>query len=93
MGYDMSQKMTCPACTSHTSSILQAVNDGQPCPHCGLSAAAIIEIESIAERRGDEALKAQLAEALVSADRARTRVAELERINRNVRSALAGEGE
>ena len=43
-----------------------------------ISAAAIVEIDAIQERRGDEALKTQLAEALVSADQARTRIAELE---------------
>lgn len=37
----MSDKMTCPGCDAHTSSVLGAVERGEPCPYCGLSAETI----------------------------------------------------
>ena len=40
----MGRRMTCPACGSRTSSIVQAFADGEPCPSCGLPHAAAIAV-------------------------------------------------
>jgi hypothetical protein len=91
----VSEKMTCPACDSHTSSVLAAYREGGPCPVCGLSAAAGAEILRIQDVRADEALKAELAEALKRADRAeseRDKLArKLDRVSKAVNDALAYE--
>jgi hypothetical protein len=74
----MGQKMTCPGCDSHTSTVLAAVQEDQPCPYCGLSAQAIVEVNGLRERRDDDALSAQLSEALLRADRAERRALDAE---------------
>ena len=83
--------MTCPGCGSHTSSILFAVRDGEPCPSCGLSAAAILEITSVKASRADEALKQQTAAALEELDRWRTRALTAEQLLETIRQALAAD--
>ena len=66
MGY----KETCPGCNSHTSDIAQAFFNDQPCPTCGLSAAAAREIMVIRQARADEAIKAEFEKLRLRADRA-----------------------
>lgn len=66
----MGRKMTCPGCNSHTSSVLAAFEEGRPCPQCGLSAEAALEIETIRQRRADEDLKARLEQAIKERDEA-----------------------
>ncbi len=66
----MSRKMTCPACNAHTSSVLAAFEEGRPCPNCGLSAAAALEINDVQQRRADEELKARLETAIKERDSA-----------------------
>ncbi|WP_328436919.1 hypothetical protein OHA71_06505 [Streptomyces sp. NBC_00444] len=66
----MSSKMTCPACDSHTSSVLTTFEEQRPCPYCGLSAEAALEILTVRQRRADEELKAQLETAIKDRDEA-----------------------
>lgn len=76
----MGERMTCPGCFLHTSSVLHAFADDEPCPSCGLSAEAAIEIDSIRSGRADEKLKEQLTEALKEVDRLRSTAIRLHRL-------------
>ena len=93
-------KMTCPGCGSHGSAVLMAFGDDRPCPSCGLSADAAREILAVQRKRGDEALKAELSEALRRAGRAETERDALRRrlddsvsTLDDVMTALKGEGQ
>jgi hypothetical protein len=66
----MGRKMTCPACDARTSSVLAAFEEGRPCPNCGLSAEAALEIDDVQQRRADEELKARLEQAIKDRDAA-----------------------
>lgn len=88
----MSDKMTCPGCEAHLSSVLRAYNDGLPCPNCGLSYTAMDELfkkrRTVAVSRANDEVKAIADAALLRAGRAE---AELERLRRQlagVRAAL-----
>jgi len=83
--------MECPGCNSYTSSVLAKVQQGEPCPRCGLSADAILEIGSVRRRKADEALKQQLEKALIERDRAVTEAAKLGRVLYAVRRAVGCE--
>ncbi|WP_435601335.1 hypothetical protein [Streptomyces sp. C10-9-1] len=91
----MTRKMTCPACNSHTSSVLAASEEGRPCPICGLSADAALEIDGVRQQRSDEALKARLETAIKERDAAQRELSlvkyRLERITRLVGSPLEDE--
>lgn len=91
----MSRKMTCPACNSHTSSVLAAFEEGRPCPNCGLSSEAALEIAGVRQRRADEDLKARLETAIKERDAAQRELrlvkARLERITELVGSPLEDE--
>jgi hypothetical protein len=62
--------MTCLGCQSHTSAVLTAYEDGEPCPYCKLSAAATLEIQTIRRARADDELKAKLEQAIKERDEA-----------------------
>lgn len=62
--------MTCLGCQSHTSAVLDAYEDGSPCPYCKLSAAATLEIQSIRRAHADEKLKTKLETAIKERDEA-----------------------
>jgi hypothetical protein len=66
----MSNKMTCPGCGTHTSSVLAAFEEGRPCPNCGLSAEAALEIQAVRLKRADEELKTRLETAIKERDEA-----------------------
>lgn len=85
----MSDKQTCPGCDAYTSSVLQAFRDGERCPYCGLSAGAANEILAVQEKRADEELKEQLADAIKRREDAERKAARLERQLAAVRRALA----
>jgi|HubBroStandDraft_2_1064218.scaffolds.fasta_scaffold317797_2 hypothetical protein len=87
----MSDKMECPGCGAYSSSVLIPVRDGQPCPFCGLSAAAISEIQGVRRARADEALRKRLEAALIERDRARTEAEIATRMLEAARSALGCE--
>jgi len=67
----VSNKMTCLGCQAHTSAVLTAYEDGNPCPYCKLSAEATLEILSIRTARADEELKTKLETAIKERDEAR----------------------
>jgi len=75
----MSERMTCPACGSYTSSVLNRYYEGKPCPECGLSAAAAAEIIHIQQTKADEALKTRLTDTIRERDEATQKLAEAER--------------
>ena len=62
----MSEKMTCPGCNSHTSGVLFAVREGRRCPYCGLSPAAILEVNAIQLSKADQDLKDRAEKAIVA---------------------------
>lgn len=91
----MSRKMTCPACNAHTSSALAAFEEGRPCPNCGLSAEAALEILTVRQRQADEELKGKLEAAIKERDAAQRELrlvkARLERITNLVGRPLEDE--
>lgn len=66
----MSEKLTCPGCDAHTSSVLAAFHDGAPCPYCGLSASAAAEIDGVRSSRANKEVADRLVDALKRADKA-----------------------
>lgn len=62
--------MTCLGCGSHTSSVLYAFQNGEPCPVCGLSATATLEIQGVRQVQADVRLKEQLEQAIKDRDSA-----------------------
>lgn len=66
----MSEKMTCPGCDARLSSVLYAFQNGDPCPVCGLSAAAALEIQSVRNVQADSRLKERLEKAITERDAA-----------------------
>lgn len=62
--------MTCLGCGSHTSAVLTAYEDGDPCPYCKLSAQATLEIQTIRTTRADDDLKSKLEMAIKERDEA-----------------------
>lgn len=84
----MGQKMTCPGCRSHTSDILHRFQENEPCPHCGLSAQAALEIEGVRRRTADEALKQRVEELVKEIDQWRRRAELAENYMDEVRSAI-----
>jgi hypothetical protein len=87
----MSDKMECPGCGAYSSSVLIKVSDDEPCPFCGLSAHAILEISAVRRKKADETLKQQLEKALIERDRAVTEAAKLNRVLYSVRRAIGCE--
>jgi len=67
----MSDKLECPGCNSYTSSVAYAVDYEQPCPHCGLPAATILEVQAIRSSLADGDLKERLEQATIEAMRLR----------------------
>lgn len=84
----VSQKMSCPGCGAHLSSVLRAYDDGGPCPECGLSSEATAEIIAVQRTRADIALRDQLTQAIAARGKAEQRVGELERRLADILSAL-----
>jgi hypothetical protein len=84
----MGERLECPGCHSETSGVLMAVVDGEPCPHCGLSADAISEVNEVRRAKADDALRARVAELLVERDRLETTVRQQARALLEIRVAL-----
>lgn len=74
----MSDKMGCPGCGSHSSSILAAYEEGGPCPYCGLSAEAITQVIKARENHANEELIEKYTEAVARAELAERKVGFLE---------------
>jgi uncharacterized protein YlaN (UPF0358 family) len=89
----MAEKMTCPACDSHTSSILRAFEDGLPCPVCGLSNRAANEVLDAERRAITEEMAEKVRLAVLERDRAQVEVQRLQRklgrLQRAMKDALA----
>lgn len=83
--------MECGGCNAYTSSVLAAVRDGRPCPYCGLSAGAILEIAGVRRRKADEGLKERLETVVVERDRAIAEAGRLRKMLTAVRSAVGCE--
>lgn len=66
----MSRKAECPGCNGYTSSIRAALDRGEPCPYCGLSADVIEAVHAARERFDESELRDQLEAALVRAAKA-----------------------
>lgn len=92
----MSDKMTCPGCGSHTSSVYSAYADGEDCPICGLSYAAsseLIEIrDTVRVSLANDKVKAIAEDALCRAGKAEAENERLRRTVEAVREALAEAG-
>lgn len=68
-------KVHCPGCGDYSSAIGMAFSNGDPCPTCGLSAAALAEITSVRATHANDAVKAEFEKLCVRADLAESRVA------------------
>lgn len=66
----MSRKMECPGCGAYTSSVAAAVDMGNACPYCDLSADAIDKVLEARRRHGETKLVEDLTAALKRADKA-----------------------
>lgn len=84
----MADKETCPGCDSTTSNVLRAFEDGEPCPHCGLSASAAQEIDAARERHANAELTEKYAEAVKRADKAEQEASELRRYLADVKAVI-----
>lgn len=84
----MSIRAFCPGCNSETSSIYRALQDGGPCPSCGLPAEVILAVEKARARNADEQLLARLMEAERRAAVAEKELAKLKIMQQTVRDAL-----
>lgn len=80
--------MECPGCQAVSSSVLIRVTNGEPCPFCGLSAGAVLEIGGVRRKQADEKLKERLEKALVERDQARREAAALRGQVADARRAL-----
>lgn len=77
----MADKMECPGCESYTSGILQAFEEGAPCPVCKLSHDAMKAVLAAQESHANTALTEKFTEAIKRADK-------LEKENRTLRYRL-----
>lgn len=75
----MSDKMTCPACDSYTSSILQAYEDGSRCPVCGIPAEVTVAVLEARKRNADADLTERYEAAEIRAGRAEAEARKLRR--------------
>lgn len=80
--------MTCPGCQSHTSSVLAAFQEDEPCPQCGLSAGAAFEIQTVQQSRADDRLRQRVEELVKEADQWRRRAELAEGYMNNVRESV-----
>jgi hypothetical protein len=74
----LSDKMTCPGCQSHSSSVATAYKNGQPCPSCDLSALISYEIENTRMAYGPGELTERHVRLLIRHDVTQRRWAALE---------------
>lgn len=82
----MSEKMTCPACEAHLSSILRAFEEGRPCPECGLPSSAAVAVSRARRHHIEEAILERLVTAETQLAQA---LAENQRLAENIEAAKA----
>jgi hypothetical protein len=87
----MSEKLTCPGCNSHTSEIFRAISTDDPCPYCGLSARAIIEIDRVRSARADTQLIERTEELIIANSHLQRDYDDLMRRLVAIRSAVDGD--
>lgn len=89
----VADKMTCPGCDAHLSSVQRAYDRGEPCPNCGLSFLAMDELfrkrRTVAASRANDQVKQIADEALQRAGRLEAENQRLSRIVDAVKAALA----
>ncbi len=85
----MSAKEWCPACDAVTSNVRSAFERGEPCPHCGLSAAAAAELLAARARGAETELVERTARAELRAERAEGESARLRDVLTRARQVLA----
>ncbi len=93
----MSNKATCPACGSRTSSLWALLyGDGagldDSCPGCGLSVDAMREVLAARERGANKDLTEKYEALLIRVDVAEREARELRQVVADVRSALGPAG-
>jgi hypothetical protein len=84
----VSEKMTCPGCKSHTSDVLRAYNDDEPCPHCGLPASATSQVLFAQRKAADADLTARYEELAVRVGRAEGETVKLRNVVDQIRDIL-----
>lgn len=84
----MSEKMTCPGCGAHTSSVRTAYVEGEPCPNCDLPAEATAQVLDARRRSADAELTERYTQAIMRAERAEQRVRRLETTLQTLRDVL-----
>lgn len=88
----MADKMTCPGCDAHLSSVLNAFDRGEPCPVCGLSYATAAELDekrrTVGESRANDEVKAIAEDALRRAGKASAEAEQLRRQVAAIRAVL-----
>jgi hypothetical protein len=77
----MSEKMSCPACSVYSSSVLGAFVNEDDCPYCGLPASAALSISNARARGADKMLTDRVAEVEVE-------LAKLERENTKMKRLI-----
>ena len=66
----MADKMECPGCEAHSSTVRASYASGEGCPFCGLSSSAMAEIFAIRRWRASKALEDALTTAIKARDQA-----------------------
>ena len=84
----MADKMTCPACESHTSGMLSAFREGLPCPYCALPHEAAVAVLAAQQRAADEQLIARYMAAEKRAANAEQELGQLRRQLNGIRQIL-----
>lgn len=84
----MSEKMTCPGCQSHTSDVLRAYNDDEPCPHCGLPKSATTQVLAARKKAADADLTARYEELALRVGRAEGETVKLRNVVDQIRNIL-----
>lgn len=69
-----------------------AVENGEPCPYCGLSASAIEEVNRAQDSRANEEMQAKYSEAVIRADKAEREARSLRNQLDRIRRAVTSEG-
>lgn len=78
----MSEKMTCPGCDSHTSSVFTAYCNGESCPYCDLPHEAF---KMINDARKNSVSK----QIIVEYTESKRKAVELEKENRLLKAKLS----
>lgn len=86
-------KRSCPACRSWTNAIGQAFAHGDPCPNCGLPAAAVLAFDQAVRRNQDSELSDRMVKAEQRAAACEAEVRRLTMIMDEIRGNLDNEVE